>query len=81
MSKATDMYVDTYNFTTSTRVFTNFFSIASFITAFLIGVMRTRMLKNIPAKSSILPFVDQEAVGMLVVQKVVLRACLDMHVN
>ena len=75
------MYVDTYNFANNTRVFTNFFSIASFNTAFLIGVMRSRNIMNVAEKIDMLPFVDQEAVGMLVVQKVVLRACLDMHVN
>ena len=75
------MFVDTYNFANNTRVFTNFFSIASFNTAFLIGVMRSRNIMNVAAKIDMLPFVDQEAVGMLVVQKVVLCACLNMHVN
>ena len=80
MLKATNMYVDTYSTITSTRVFTNFFNIASFNTAFLSDVISLRNPTKSRTKKTV-SFLDQEAVGLLVVQKVVLRACLDMHVN
>ena len=80
MLKATNMYVDTYKTTPSTRVFSHFLNIASFNTTFLSDAILYRTPTNTVTKNS-LSFLDQEAVGLLVVQKVVLRACLDMHVS
>lgn len=79
-----NMYVDTYCINTAIYVFSHFFSITSFTTAFLVhvDVYNIHFISVVRYVLAIIkiPF-DQEAVGIIIVQKVVLCACLDKHVN
>lgn len=77
------MYLDTYIIRIAIRVFHHFLIITSFNTAFLVHVglyEEDRISKSLnDLAKSVLSF--EEATGIIVVQKVVGCACLDMYVN